>query len=158
MQFLLPCCYGFVACVAYCMCVHLKGWRMVWASLGGAIGWCIYLLFGFSHNDLFQYLMASIAVSAYSEVMARLNKTPVTGFLLVSMLPMVPGGGIYNTMQYAVSGDNSRFLSTGLHTFGIAGAIALGVLLVSSTVRLFTTVKHQKEEERLRRQSDASSK
>ncbi|MCH3972453.1 MAG: threonine/serine exporter family protein [Oscillospiraceae bacterium] len=148
MQFFFPCFYSFVACVAYCMCVNLKGWRMVWASLGGAIGWGVYLLFGFLHHDLFQYMMASVAVSAYSEVMARLNKTPVTGFLLVSMLPMVPGGGIYNTMQYAVSGNNSMFLSTGLHTFGIAGAIALGVLLVSSTVRLYTNIQQQKKAER----------
>jgi uncharacterized membrane protein YjjB (DUF3815 family) len=47
MQFFFPCFYSFVACVAYCMCVNLKGWRMVWASLGGAIGWGVYLLFGF---------------------------------------------------------------------------------------------------------------
>ena len=128
MELLLPCFYSFVACMAYCLCVNLRGRRMIWASLGGAIGWGVYLLFGFVNQDIFQFFMSAVASSAYSEIMARVNKSPVTGFLLVSMLPMVPGGGIYHTMEYAVSGNNEMFLSTGLHTFGIAGALALGVL------------------------------
>ena len=145
LAFFLPCFYSFVACVAYCMCVNLRGWKLVWASLGGAIGWAVYLLFGFAHHDIFQFFMSSLAVSAYSEAMARMNKSPVTGFLLVSMLPMVPGGGIYYTMQYAVTGKTEQFLSTGMHTFGIAGALALGVLLVSSTVRLFVNISRQRQ-------------
>lgn len=148
MKLLLPCFYSFVACMAYCLCVNLRGRRMIWASLGGAIGWGVYLLFGFVNQDIFQFFMSAVASSAYSEIMARVNKSPVTGFLLVSMLPMVPGGGIYHTMEYAVSGNNEMFLSTGLHTFGIAGALALGVLLVSSTVRLYTTIHRQKQAER----------
>lgn len=145
---LLPCFYSFVACVAYCLCVNLRGKQMIWYSLGGAIGWGVYLLFGFVHQDIFQFFMSALASSAYSEVMARVNKSPVTGFLLVSMLPMVPGGGIYHTMEYAVSGNNSMFLSTGLHTFGIAGALAMGVLLVSSVVRLSATIHRQKQAQR----------
>lgn len=160
MQILLPCFYSFVACVAYCMCVNLRGWKMVWASLGGAIGWGVYLLFSFVNHDIFQYFMSSLAVSIYSEAMARLNKSPVTGFLLVSMLPMVPGGGIYHAMEYAVSGNTEQFMSVGLHTFGIAGALALGVLLVSSTVRLTGTIHREKRLElaRLLRQRDNSNK
>lgn len=134
--------------MAYCLCVNLRGRRLIWASLGGAIGWGVYLLFGFVNQDIFQFFMSALATSAYSEVMARVNKSPVTGFLLVSMLPMVPGNGIYHTMEYAVSGNGSMFLSTGLHTFGIAGALAMGVLMVSSVVRLSATIHKQKQAER----------
>ena len=75
--------------------------------------------------------------SAYAEVMARVFKAPVTGFLTIGILPLVPGGGIYYTMEYCVSGETSQFIETGIHTFAIAGALAIGVLVVSSLVRLF---------------------
>ena len=55
---------------------------------------------------------------------------------VVGILPFVPGGGIYYTMEYCLSGDTQLFLSTGIHTFGVAGAVAVGLLLVSSLVRL----------------------
>ena len=77
-----------------------------------------------------------MAVAAYAEVMARLMKAPATGFLVVGILPFVPGGGIYYTMEYCLSGDTELFLTTGIHTFGVAGAVAVGILLVSSITRL----------------------
>ena len=58
-------------------------------------------------------------------------------FLTIGILPLVPGGGIYYTMEYCVSGQTSQFIETGIHTFAIAGALAVGVLIVSSLVRLF---------------------
>ena len=58
-------------------------------------------------------------------------------YLLVALFPLVPGGGIYYTMEHAVSGEVDLFLSTLLHTLGLAGALAVGALLVASFVRLF---------------------
>ena len=75
--------------------------------------------------------------------MARVNRAPVTGFLLVGLLPLVPGGGIYYTMEYGISGDTINFLQTGLHTFGIAGSLALGILVVSSIVRFYHVVRRK---------------
>lgn len=40
-------------------------------------------------------------------------------------------------MEYCIAGNTQMFLETGLHTLGIAGALALGILLVSSLNRLF---------------------
>ena len=39
-------------------------------------------------------------------------------------------------MEYCLSGNTQLFLSTGIHTFGVAGAVAVGLLLASSLVRL----------------------
>ncbi len=110
---------------------------LVFASLGGALGWLVYLLWNPLQNDILQFFLGTVALSVYSEVMARVHKTPVTGYLLVALLPMVPGGGIYYTMEYCIIGNTDMFLETGLHTLGIAGALAMGVLLVSSFVRLW---------------------
>jgi len=120
--------------------MNLHGRTLIFASLGGGIGWLFYLLSSPVHSDIMQYFIATIAISIYAEVMARIFKMPVTGFLLVALLPMVPGGGIYYTMEYCVIGNNSMFIETGLHTLGIAGALAMGILLVSSIVRLWTMI------------------
>lgn len=140
MQGLLQCLYAWIACFAFCLIFQMRGRSMLFAPLGGALGWGIYLLACASFSDLFAYFLATLVISSYAEAMARWQKVPVTGYLLVALLPLVPGGGIYYTMEYCINGQTSLFLETGLHTFGIAGALAIGVLLVSSVVRLWHMV------------------
>ena len=111
---------------------------MLYASLGGALGWLVYLLAGpYGSTDIFQYFVASIAISAYAEIVARIRKAPSTCYLIIALLPLVPGAGVYYTMKYCIQGAFDEFAATGMHTLLIAGAIALGVLWVISMVRLF---------------------
>lgn len=140
LHYFLPCVYAFAACAAFAMVMNLRGKKLVFASLGGALGWLVYLLCTPLHNDIIQFFFATAAISVYAEVMARVHKAPVTGYLLVAMLPMVPGGGIYYTMEYCIVGNTERFLETGLHTLGIAGSLAMGILFVSSLVRLWNMI------------------
>ena len=56
----------------------------------------------------------------------------------------MPGGGIYYSMEHAMSGDIDLFLSTLLHTLGLAGALAVGVLTVASLVRLWIDFKRRR--------------
>ncbi len=134
--FLLPCLYAVLACVAFCFILNQRGLLLVVSSLGGGVGWAVCLLCAFTGSDVIQYFAGAVAVALYAEVMARLLKAPATGFLVVGILPFVPGGGIYYTMEYCLSGNTQLFLSTGIHTFGVAGAVAVGLLLASSLVRL----------------------
>ena len=130
--------YTFLACFSFCFIFKFhKLSHMIAAATGGMLSWVFYLAFSFLGSDLAQYLISTIVVSAYAEVMARVFKAPVTGFLTIGILPLVPGGGIYYTMEYCVSGQTSQFIETGIHTFAIAGALAVGVLIVSSLVHLF---------------------
>lgn len=136
MNYFLPCLYAFAACSAFSVVFNMRGKALIFASLGGSLGWLVYLLCGAVQNDIIQFFAATVAISVYSEVMARIHKKPVTGYLLVALLPLVPGGGIYYTMEYCIIGNTDLFLETGLHTLGIAGSLAMGILLVSSFVRL----------------------
>lgn len=140
MNYFLPCLYAFAACAAFAVAFNMRGKMLVFASLGGAIGWFVYLLCNPLQNDILQFFFGTVALSVFAEIMARVHKTPVTGYLLVALLPMVPGGGIYYTMEYCIIGNTDLFLETGLHTLGIAGSLAMGVLLVSSSVRLWHVV------------------
>jgi uncharacterized membrane protein YjjB (DUF3815 family) len=87
------------------------------------------------------YFFASIAAAAYSEIMARIRKFPAISYLVISIFPLIPGASIYYTTNYLVLGDMARFAERGTHTIAIAGVIAVGILLVSTVVRLWSEWK-----------------
>ncbi len=134
-----PCVYSFFASLAFSFTFNLRGANMFYAALGGALSWFVYLLFaGCFSSDIPQYFLSMVAVSIYSEYMARRHKSPVTVYLVISYIPLVPGGGAYYTMEYLVEGNSALAAETGVHTLFIAGAIAMGIVLVSSLVRIYT--------------------
>lgn len=132
----LACLWSFFACAAFCIIYNMRGKTLILASLGGSLGWFVYLLLNIMRNDIFQFFLATVVTAVYSEIMARILKKPATEFQIIALLPMVPGGGIFYTMDYCVIGNNAMFLQTGIHTLGIAGALAMGILLVSSLFRI----------------------
>ncbi len=133
-DYLLPCLCAFLACVGFTLAYNIHGAGKLICGVGGALGWLVYLLAG---ETVLAAFLAAAVIGTYSELMARVRRCPVTGYLLVALLPLVPGGGIYYAMSYCVAGDIQRFLHTLLHTFGVAAALAVGAMLASS---LFRTV------------------
>lgn len=144
MDIFLPVFCSFVACLCFSVIYNIRGGGVLICAFGGALGWSVYLLTSpLFHDDIAQTFVSALVISAYAEVMARIRKCPVTGYLLVAIFPLVPGGGIYYTMEHAMGGETDAFLASFLHTLGLAGAIAVGVLLVSSAVRMWTTFRRQ---------------
>ena len=136
----LPVLFAFIGCGGFAIIYNIHDGGVFICALGGALGWLIYLLSApVLQSEISQTFLAAMVVSAYSELMARIRKCPVTGYLLVAIFPLVPGGGIYYTMEHAINGETETFLSSFLHTLGVAGALAVGVLMVSSSVRMWTS-------------------
>lgn len=142
-QCFLPVFFAFVASCGFAVIYNIHGPGILICGFGGGMGWLAYLLAEPLGNDITRTLLAAIVIAAYSEVMARLRRCPVTGYLLVGIFPLVPGGGVYYTMEHAVNGENALFLDSFLHTLGLAGALAVGVLLVSSFVRLWHAFRYR---------------
>ena len=135
--------FAFVACVGFAVIYNIHGLGILICAFGGALGWLAYLLSApLLQSDISQTMVAAVVIAAYAEIMARIRRCPVTGYLLVAIFPLVPGGGVYYTMEHAVNGENELFLDSFLHTLGLAGAIAVGVLLVSSLVRMWGIFHH----------------
>ena len=117
----LPVLWAFVGSGGFAVIYNIHGGGILICAFGGALGWLAYLLSGaFLQNDIIQVFLASIVISAFSEIMARVRKCPVTGYLLVAIFPLVPGSGIYYTMEYAMRGQVDDFLNSFLHTLGSA--------------------------------------
>ena len=131
-QYVLPCLCAFAGCIGFTLVFNIHGPGKLIAGCGGALGWLVYLLAG---KTILAGFFAAMAISLFSEVMARIRRCPVTGYQLVALLPLVPGGGIYYAMSYCLEGDTERFLTTLLDTLGTAAALAVGVILASSLFR-----------------------
>ena len=134
----LCCVFAFVACLGFCPSFNVQGVGAVLCCLGGGLGWGVYLFSdALCHNSFVSTLIAAIAVSAYSEVMARVRKCPATSYLTIALFPLVPGLTIYQAMDHVIQGDMELFWDKFFRTFGIAGCIALGLLMVSSALDLY---------------------
>lgn len=143
-EYLLPCVWAFLSSFVFCGILNLKDKKiMLVAALGGGLGWLVYLLAAPLGSVVMQNLLAAITVALFAEFMSRIFKTPSTIFLVVGVLPMVPGGGIYYTMEYGVQGNTQMFIEKGMETFAIAGAIAIGVSIASAIFRFYSAVKNQ---------------
>lgn len=135
-----------ISCIGFAILCNIHGPGLFLCAAGGVLAFAAYyfaLFFGCS--DIIGYLLGAVVASAYSEAMARIRKYPAISYLVVSIFPLIPGAGVYYAMNYAVQGNNTLFASTGLHTAEIAGVMAVGILMVSTLVRLFTMWKFHRK-------------
>ncbi len=74
----------------------------------------------------------SLLSAAIGEWLARRLRAPATIFLTVSVIPMVPGAGLYNTMLALIQNRYADAAAFGSDTVLAAGAIALGLSIAAS--------------------------
>lgn len=102
-------------------------------ALVGAVGWVVYeLLIMLGLDSAAAALLAVMPLTLLARLFAISRKTPVTVFLLSGIFALVPGAGIYYTAYYFIQNNNALALSTGINTFKIAVALAVGISLVLS--------------------------
>lgn len=133
--------YAVIATLGFCILFNIRGKKIIFASIGGGIGWFVYLLTqSMTKSIYFPLFTASLAIAVYSEIFARILKTPVTILAIAAMIPLVPGYGMYYTMYYTITGNTSAALKTGIQTFLSAGMIAIALVLVSSLIKVFKNI------------------
>ena len=127
----------FVGCCGFCILFNTHGRGCVLCIIGGVATWMLYLLWGALGCDVYAAnLFAALFAALYAEGMARIRKCPATPYLVIAVLPLLPGAGVYYTMSLGLEGNMMDAVGKGLETIGIAGALAVGILLVSTVFRL----------------------
>lgn len=135
----------FAGCLGFTILFNIHGRRSLLYGLGGVLAWAVYYLAGrLCGSELMGYFWGAVFASAYSEIVARVGKCPAISCLVISIFPLIPGAGVYYTMNYAVRGEMELFAQKGMTTAAIAGLMAVGILLVSTTVRLFWSWRGQR--------------
>lgn len=131
-----------VACAGFMIHCNVHDWGSVFCILGGVITWMSYLFLQRMGLDIYEAnFIAAVIAAVYAECIARLRKHPAISYLVMSIVPLLPGAGIYYTMSFGIDGDLQSALSKGLETAGIAGCLAVAILLVSTIFRLITTYR-----------------
>ena len=121
---------AFLGSLGFALLFHVKKERLLLASLGGLLAWGVYLLMGrATDQDVVRYFIASVALTVYAETLARLVKCPATLFIVTASIPLIPGGSLYQTMQYFMKNDLASFSGQALTTVLLAVAIAVGMLV-----------------------------
>ncbi len=135
--------WAFVGSLGFSLLFALKGKKLFWASFGGAIAWTAYIIVEIlSGGNLFLCgTISAMVATAYSEIFARILKTPKTAFIFPAIVPMVPGGGLYYTMSNMITGKYAVALKYATSTFVTAIALAFGIVVVILWVK---AVKHIK--------------
>ncbi len=125
------------AAAAFAVVFNVRGRDLAGASLGGALGWALYLLLsGDTGFHGVGYFVAAASVALYAEAAGTLLKRPATTYLVCALIPLVPGGGMYYTLSRSLEGDLGGTLAIGFQTLTVAGAIAAGVAVGSAVARL----------------------
>ena len=138
----LQCLFSLVSCIGFAILFNIHGPGGLLCALGGMLSWAVYCIsLELSGSDITAYFWSALVSSLYSEIMARIRKYPAISYLVVSIFPMIPGAGVYYTMNYAVQGDMEMFAQKGMHTAAIAGIMAVGILLGSTVFRMYSDWK-----------------
>lgn len=118
--------------------------HLLLAALGGLLAWGVYLFcMRFSWMGVMMSTVIASAISQiYSEFLARIFKAPTTVFVIPAVVPLIPGGSLYNTMYSAVIKDWVQFRYYGVQTLWGTLGIAIGLSFVSGI--LYIAANHAK--------------
>lgn len=141
MEHLIQILMGYLGSLGFNILFNIRGRKLFFASLGGLISWTVFLaLEPLLPGEAIRYFLSAAAVTVYGEVFARIEKTPTTTFLVPSVIPLIPGGSLYYTMNYALNKQWAAFSHRGFYTLQLALALAVGIIAVTTLTRLLTVM------------------
>jgi uncharacterized membrane protein YjjB (DUF3815 family) len=129
---------AFFATIFFSIIFHIPKTQVLFCGINGGLGWFIYLsIYHFTTSPVVASFAGALTVSFISQWFARIRKVPVTLFLILGIIPIVPGAGMYQTMFAMLSQDFAQMDYYGAQTLQIAGVIAIAIVINSSIPKLF---------------------
>lgn len=114
--------------------------KLFYAATGGALGYvCYAYFFEKTRNAAVATFIGAFAVNIYSEILARIIKTPASNFYVPGIFPLVPGYTAYRTISYMAEGRINTAIVMMWQTLTIGGAVAFGIMLSATIVKY---IKH----------------
>ena len=111
---------------------------VLFSALIGLLGYGVYRgVFALFGSDLAGYFSATFLLTILSETAARRLREPATIFLCISIIPLVPGLGLYETMMRILEKDYLGVLESGTNVILIIVSICTAIALATQAFRLF---------------------
>ena len=128
---------AFISCLGFGVLFNVQKRTLLLAAVNGAIGWVILLSLDIPQvSYIFANLLSALVVGLLAELFAVIQKTPATSFIVIGIIPLVPGFRVYRSMLFFVRGNLDKGISEGVHSCFMAVAIAVGIILSTSIVRM----------------------
>lgn len=124
---------SFFASLGFGIVFRIEKKNLVWAALGGALTRCAYLfLLNIADGRLGIAVASSMFAALYAEIMAMRRKMPSTVFLYPSIIPLIPGDLLYNTLVYFILHD-TELMKTNAANCGLTLlGMSVGFVLIST--------------------------
>lgn len=137
---------SFFGSLGFAMVFNVRRHNLFPAALGGLLVCGAHLIcFEFFKTGLFlSSLIAGAVCQIYSEIMARISRSPATVFYITSLIPLIPGGSLYRTMDAVVEGNLSLVRLYGVQTLYVTLGLAIGISFVTALLFLFRRGKQKK--------------
>lgn len=138
MNFLVQAITGTLGTLGFNVLFHIRGRKLWLSTLGGLIACVVFLSLEPIHaGEAIRYMISAATITVYAEIMARVMKTPTTTFLVPAIVPLIPGGALYYTMNYALNKQWSAFAQQAFYTLQLAFSLAAGIIAVTTLMRIF---------------------
>ena len=148
----IQCIAGLIGTLGFGLMFNMHGRGIPFALLGSVISWPVCVLcMRIGLAEPIAYLVAAAVSCFYAEIMARIRKFPATSYLMCALVPLIPGSGIYYTMDFIRQNKLADAYDRGMLTAAIAGSMAVGVLLVSTGFRMWSVSKRNRALRRMKK-------
>ncbi|WP_027400463.1 threonine/serine exporter family protein [Anaerovorax odorimutans] len=136
--------FAFFSTLGFCFLFHVPKKHLISSAFIGGCGWTLfkYLVMN-GESNVISCFLGSCLVALLAEIFSRAGKDATTLFIIPGILPLVPGAGMYNTMQYVLENDLEGAAAVGSETLFMAGSIALALLIIASLTRITVAIKRQ---------------
>ena len=135
-----------VGSIGFSLIFNVSRKHIIAVIIGSFLSWALYLL---SANVLMLNVLPATVISAacceiYAEILARIMKVPTTIIYIPAVVPLIPGGSLYNTMHAAVYQDWVSCRAYGFQTLQTTLGIAIGISFVSALMHVVANIAKQK--------------
>lgn len=143
----VPLISSFVGSFGFGLIFNVERKHLVYVAFGGFLTWGMFLLCSdlFSLGVLLSTIFAAVSCQVYAEILARLFKAPTTVFFIPGIVPLIPGGSLYNTMYAAVFQNWAQVREYGMQTLLGTLGIAIGLSAVSGILFVIMGLKKQRK-------------
>ena len=126
------------ACMAaacfFGLILHQPKSTLHFTALIGLLGYAVFTLMG---GGILAYFLSGLTVGVLCELTARAVQRTTTLFLISSIIPLVPGLGLYRSMMALAGQDYQNALAIGIETLAGIGAIALALTVATALFNSF---------------------
>lgn len=131
-----------VSNIAFSIFFNVPKRAILYCTITGTIGWITYYLFHlYLFGNAMSNFLASVVIGICAEYFSHRLKMPSTVFIYVGIVMLVPGYGMYISMEHFAKEEYLIAFNTGVLAVIHAICIAVGVLVSSIFSKSIKRVK-----------------